>query len=229
MSVSFVSRNQAKNLKVPNSDNSIVSALKRGGHARRLRDEQRLKYQQYKKVTEEKGRFVGDLGIGDINGQESGITNLKICDKDGNFDADLNNEFVIGNKVFKANPKTGLIRLLDTDVIDDIIEQSIEEEEYLNGIISIMLTDKSGRVAKWCLGPDAYNSLPDDAKVEQLVNFHGASKEFSIGLHKLREKVRQNLPVLDQDKIKSYIERIKNSAHSKKAVDSSIRGTSETK
>lgn len=228
MSVSFVSRNQAKNLKAP-GDNSIVSALKRGGHARRLRDEQRLKYQQYKEVKDNKGRFVGDLKLKDINGFESGITNLKIVDKDGNYDANLNNEFVIGGKAFKANPETGLIRLLDSEVIDDILEQSIEEENYLNGIISIMLTDRSGRVAKWALGPKEYDALPDSAKVEKLTTYHGASKEFSEGLHLLREKVRENLPVLDQDKIQSYIDKIKGAAHGKKSVDSAIRGTSETK
>jgi hypothetical protein len=69
------------------------------------------------------------------------------------------------------------------------------------------------------LGPKAYGELPNDSKVEQLTTYHGASKEFSEGLHKLREKVRENLPVLDQDKIQSYIDRIKSSAHGKKAVE----------
>ena len=101
MSVSFVSRNQAKNLKAP-GENSIINGLKRGQHARRLRDEQRAKYQQYRPNTTGKGQFVGDKSLGDINGSESGITHLRIVDKDGLFDPDLNNEFTIGNKGFKA-------------------------------------------------------------------------------------------------------------------------------
>jgi hypothetical protein len=185
--------------------NELLETVVRGEHKERLSEE----YKQKRRLRKDQ-RFIYDTDVADYlspdrkDSELAGIIELGVLNDNGEVDRSLKDTpIVIGGREHKLDE--GKLRIVDKKTVDDAIIPIMEERRYKDAILSIMLNDRSGRLARLLLPRDRYEMLKAganlrpimkgqpvpadviaaDARPEYFSLYAESSAQFALSIHKM--------------------------------------------
>jgi hypothetical protein len=175
--------------------------------------DQELEDWKKKRQLHKDQRFTYDTPFTEYNNLEDkdigGVTELAIIETDpsGNqsINRSLNGSVVIGGK--EHTLQAGTLRVIDKKAVDENLNWIVEQRRFKDSIMSAIMSDRSGRIARQVLPKSRYNMLKSndptfvtlfkgeqnisgdivsaDGRPEMFMLYHESSKEFALALHKL--------------------------------------------
>jgi hypothetical protein len=185
--------------------NELLETVVRGDHKERLSEEYKMKRRLRKDQ-----RFIYDTDVADYlaadrkDSELAGVIELGVLNDNGEVDRSLKDTpIVIGGKEHKLDE--GKLRIVDKKTVDDAIIPILEERRFKDAILSAMLSDRSGRIARLLLPKDRYDMLKAgaslrgimkgqavpadviaaDARPEYFSLYHESSSQFALAIHKM--------------------------------------------
>jgi hypothetical protein len=185
--------------------NELLQTVVRGEHKKRLADEYKMR-RRLRKDQE----FIFDTNPDQFNALDdddklAGVIELGVLNsKSGQVDTTLDGRsIVIGGREHKL--QDGKLRIVDKKTVDDAIIPILQERAYKDAVMSAILSDRSGRIARLILPLDRYNMLKENADLSKIMKnqdvprdvreadsrpemfslYHESSKEFALAVHKL--------------------------------------------
>ena len=203
------------------SDNSLLASAPRWQHQDRLKEEyqktrQLRKGQKHLWDTSIKPQEFNQLEDDDI----AGITELGVLKSNGDVDKSLTGSVVIGDREHKLSE--GKVRIISKAAVDDAIIPILEERQFKDAILSAILADRSGRIARMMLNKERYamlapggairninSAIPTDivwadARPEYFLFYHESSKEWALATQKL-SIIIDNTPIVYDGDIMDWL------------------------
>jgi len=185
--------------------NELLQTVVRGEHKKRLADEYKMR-----RRLRDKQQFIFDTNPDEFNALDdddklAGVIELGVLNsRNGQVDTTLDGRsIVIGGREHKL--QDGKLRIVDKKTVDDAIIPILQERAYKDAVMSAILSDRSGRIARLILPLDRYNMLKENADLSKIMKnqdvpldvrqadsrpemfslYHESSKEFALAVHKL--------------------------------------------
>jgi hypothetical protein len=186
--------------------NEIMESVVRGEYAA-----DRLEDWKKQRRLREKQRFAYDTGPDVYNNladdEVAGVMELGVLNQvNGQVDTGLTGSVIIGGKQMKLDE--GKLRIVDKKAVDTAIIPILEERAYKDTILSAILADRSGKIARLILPKQRYDllvkgadlvtglKLPAGSKVPEDVKqtdarpeffsmYPDSSAQFALAVHKM--------------------------------------------
>lgn len=190
-----------------NSRYPLLNSIRRAGYAKRQLD---LEREQQGFDPRFKDRLFPDEYVTDQRGNkdirdadQAGVINLGVVRPDGkDIDRGFNQEISFGGRL--VQPKNGVLRILDHDILDQNFGLINERNKWIDGLAGLCLSDSTGQIARYILPQVEYailtkgetaRGMPDEltkysGRPEVITNYPPNAPEYTNGVAKLRYAIK---------------------------------------
>jgi hypothetical protein len=190
-----------------NSKYPLLNSIRRSGYAARQlkleREQQGIDPRYPNRIfPDEYRREKGDnRQVQDAD--QAGVINLGIVKPDGrSIDTGFNNEISFGGRL--VQPKDGVLRILDHDILGQNFDLINERNKWIDGLAGLCLSDDTGQICRYIIPNTQYDYLGAgrstsempvelhkwSGRPEIISNYPPNSAEYTNGVAKLRYVIK---------------------------------------
>lgn len=165
--------------------------------------------QEYGTTLSNEAKSIQDI-------QQAGVVNLQVHKDRGTADTSDRKIMIAGQEI---QLKKGSLRILDKDIIDGLVERSAQDRETIDALLGVILeggTQYGDNIARYILDVDEFKHLNKSADNPSVfgagassvkdysghpsvfLSFPPSSKDFQLGLHKLRLVLEKSSSFFDE-------------------------------
>jgi len=190
-----------------NSRYPLLNSIRRAGYAARQiqqeRETQGVDPRYPNRIFPDQYRTEKGDNRRVADADQAGVINLGVVTPDGaSIDTGFNQEISFGGRL--VQPRNGVLRILDHDILDQNFGLINERNKWIDGLAGLCLSDSTGQIARYIIPGLEYellqagtggSGMPGEltrysGRPEVIANYPPTAPEYTNGVAKLRYAIK---------------------------------------